>query len=286
MELEKLECENIAQTLVRELPRPIVIHETFVQRGDVTGVFHVAVPQGFELKTIDDERLLEHPRRTAGRATLTTATSFIEYVKRHAKPATVVWCAFDPQRFALAFCAVFDEHGPEAAGWRSHRAAYTPELSAEWKTWVTMNKQAKPQLEFAEFLERNQLDIASVEGYPSSLDMLRLATEFEASSEKRIRSIGRLQGGGVRLEYVDDDDAQTLTAMQLYEKFAIGIPVFWAGAGYRIDARLKYRQASAKVSFWYDLIRPDRVHEAAASELIAAVRESIGTVPLLMGACE
>lgn len=70
----------------------------------------------------------------------------------------------------------------------------------------------------------------------------------------------------------------------LITQFAIGIPVFWAGPGYRIDARLRYRHASGKVAFWYELIRPDRVHEAAAKELIERIRTGLPQgVPLLMG---
>jgi len=93
-----------------------------------------------------------------------------------------------------------------------------------------------------------------------------------------------IQGGGTRLDFVDDNDADTEANMKLFEKFAIGIPVFWAGPGYRIDARLRYRHASGKVAFWYELIRPDRVHEAAAKELIERIRKGLPEgVPLLMG---
>lgn len=116
--------------------------------------------------------------------------------------------------------------------------------------------------------------------------MLKMATEFEANSDKRIKSVVRLQGGGVRMDYVDDDNADTLAQMQVFEKFQIGIPVFWSGPGYRIDARLKYRHGQGKVSFWYELIRPDRIHEAAAKELIERVRAGIGAVPMLMGSCQ
>ena len=91
------------------------------------------------------------------------------------------------------------------------------------------------------------------------------------------------------LTYVADADKGTLEQMKVFEKFSIGIPVFWAGPAFRIDARLKYRlgtaQAAGKVSFFYELIRHYRVHEAAAKELISAVRDGIGAVPLLMGSC-
>lgn len=278
------ENENIAETIVRELPKPeLVLTQSYDETSPAGAITHVAIPKGYELKALDDEALLPNPRRTKAMATMSQTESFLAYVNKHKTEAAVVWCNFDPQTFALGFTAVFDENAPTAAGWRSHQAKYIPAMSAEWKIWTGTNKQAKSQLEFAEFLERHESDIASVEDFPTSLDMMRLATEFEASSEKRIKSVARLQGGGVRLDYVDDDDAATLTAMKLFDKFAVGIPVFWAGPGYRIDARLKYRQATGKVTFWYDLIRPDVVHEAAALELIEKVRAGIGSVPLLMG---
>jgi uncharacterized protein YfdQ (DUF2303 family) len=283
MEIE-IEGENIAQTLARELPTAAVVFTDHPNGEEPAGrISYVAVPKNFDLKPIDNEALLAHPRRTKATATLTTPESFIEYVKKFGTPATMVWCHFNPQSFALSFAAVIDENAPNNAGWRSHQAKYTPEMSAEWKTWTGDNKKSKSQIDFAEFLERHEKDIASVEGFPTSLDMMTLATEFVASSEKRVKSVVRLQGGGVRLDYVEDDDAATLTAMKLFDKFAVGIPVFWAGPGYRIDARLKYRQAQGAVSFWYDLIRPDVVHEASALELIEKVRDGIAAVPLLMG---
>lgn len=281
------ETENIAQTLARELPTAHQLCDTRIEDlATHDRVLHLAVPKHFELKEVDLERLLPNPRRTIASAALSDCASFLAYVQRHATEASVVWADFNPQNFKLTFRAVIDEHAKGLAGWRKHVAVYTPEPSAEWKTWMAANTKPQEQLAFAEFIERNELDIATQDGYPTSLQMLQLATEFEANSDKRIKSVARLQGGGVRLEYVDDDHPDTLAHMKLFERFQIGIPVFWAGPAYRIDARLKYRHGGGKVAFWYDLIRPDRVHEAAAKELIDAVRSGIGAVPLLMGGCQ
>lgn len=278
--------ENIAQTLARELPKAELLNDALAaDLRENDRLLHYALPKGFELKEIDLERLLPHPRRTKAVATLNDADSFIAYVARHATDRTVCWAHFNPQTFTLGFVAVIDEHDKTTAGWRAHSARYTPEASAEWKVWTAQNEKPQAQLEFAAFIERNEPDISTQDGLPTSLQMLAMATEFEANSEKRIKTVARLQGGGVRLEYVDDDDAATLTQMKLFERFQIGIPVFWAGPGYRIDARLKYRHGSGKVSFWYELIRADRVHEAAAKDLIERVRTGLGTVPLLMGNC-
>ena len=279
------EHENIAATLSRLLPTsaPLI---TFQPSGGGE-VAHIAVPKGFEHITIDNEELLDRPRRTKAIAALSDAESFIAYVKRHAVAGSVVWCNFNPQTYALDFTAVIDEHANGQPGWREHRARLQPAMSAEWKVWTGSNgaQRVKSQVEFAEFVEANEDDIASVEGMPSSLQMHTMATEFVARQDMLLKSTTRLQSGGVQLTYVADADAGTTEAMKLFEKFAIGIPVFWAGSAFRIDARLKYRIGQGKVSFFYELIRPDRVHEAAAKELIAKVRQEIGETPLLLGSC-
>jgi uncharacterized protein YfdQ (DUF2303 family) len=274
---------NIADSLAKLLPRATTLL-TVTPRPD-DAVHFVAVPEGQKLEKVDLEALCPTPRRAAGKATLETAESFIDYIKRHATPSTVVWCRFNPQTYALNFRAVFDDHAADEPGWRGHTATYEPELSHEWKVWKKHDAQAQKQLEFATFIENHTDDInAGGEGFPTSQSMLRMATEFEANGERRCKSIVRLQGGGMRLEYVDDNDAATITHMQAFDRFQIGIPVFWNGVAFRITARLRYRQAAGGVSFWYELIRPDIVHEAAAKELVAKVQAGIGTVPLLMGA--
>ena len=98
---------NIADALAEHLPRPA----TVITNADIPGggqVAHVALPKGFELKKVDNEDLLEHPRRAKTNATLSDHTSFLAYVRQHATLATKVWCDFDPQTFRLAFTAVID----------------------------------------------------------------------------------------------------------------------------------------------------------------------------------
>ena len=277
------ETKNLAETLADVLPKTTLVGA--LDTTNAEGIKLYAVPKGHELREVDLERLLPAPRRAKLAVTTDQGDSFLQYLARHASASTVVWCNFDPQSFALEFTAVFDDLAAgQKPGWRGHQAVYKPDASAEWKTWTTNNGKAMPQLEFAAFLERNETDIAAVEGMPSSLQMMTMATAFEANSEKRVKSVVKLQGGGVRLDFVDDNDAETEANMRLFERFAIGVPVFWAGPGYRIDARLKYRHASGKVAFWYELIRADRVHEAAAKDVIAKISAGLPTgVPLLMG---
>lgn len=274
---------NIAETLARVLPTAQIVYPPNPMAGDV---LRIAVPAAFSLHAIDTEALLPNPLRTKATASFSDAASFLAYVKRHAVDGTAAWCTFDPQTFALEFAAVIDEHAKGLPGWRQHVAKFEPALSAEWKAWKGKHAVPMQQVTFAEWLQEHEDDITSTAaGMPTSLQMHAMATDFVANEERALKSSVRLQSGGVRLTYIADPDAGTTESMQMFERFCLGIPVFHSGAAWSITARLKYRTPGGKLSFLYELVRPDRVHDAAAKELIAQVREGLGTVPLFMGGC-
>jgi len=278
------EGENIAATLARVLPGASIAH--IANNADnLPAIVQIAVPKAFDLREIDLERLELHPRRTVAKAAFTDAPSFVAYLATHAKPGSTVWCSFDPQTFALSFKAVIDEHSATAAGWRGHTASFTPDMSSEWKAWKGSAGKQFAQVAFAEWIDEHADDITTANGLPTSLQMLQMATEFQANEERVLKSTVKLQSGGVRLTYIADPDAGTTENMLMFDRFAIGIPVFQGGSAWSLSARLKYRLNSGKVSFHYEIVRPDRVHEGAAKEMIDQVRTSIGSVPLLMGIC-
>lgn len=276
-----VEAENIAQTLARVLPQAGIVRTD----PDRPEVMTIAVPKGYELKDLDFEKLLPEPRRAKATATLTDAGSYGDYVKRHANASTLAWCEFNPQTFALKFTAVVDEHALNHPGWRDHKAVFEPDMSAEWKAWKGKNRGVMSQVEFAEWIESHSDDITTAEGLPTALEMLNMATNFVATQDNALKSAVRLQSGGVNLTYVADPDKGTTEVMKLFEKFGIGIPVFHGGAAWQITCRLKYRIQQGKVTFFFDMVRPDTTHKAASLELIEQVRNLLGTVPMLMGSC-
>ena len=84
------------------------------------------------------------------------------------------------------------------------------------------------------------------------------------------------------MNFVQSDDQQTVDKMKLFDRFRIGIPVFWNGDAYPIIARLRYRVREGKLTFWYELVRQDKVLEAATLTMIHAVQEGAG-VPFFFG---
>lgn len=286
--------KNLAETLAEVLPKAAQLDVLRAPAGaEGLAIAHYAMPKGTELKEVkvDLEHLLPAPRATKAHAKLAGPADFLAYVKRHATENTLVWCDFNPQNYKLKFTAVIDEHAKSTPGWRRHTAELDPLMSAEWKLWKgEWDRKSMPQTPFAEFLQENGADIASTEasaaaGYPTALQMLTMATNFVMNEERQFKSSVRLQSGGVRLTYVADPDKGTTDDMAMFEKFQIGIPVFHGAGAWAIDARLKYRNNSGKLSFTYELVRPDRVHQAAAEALIDQVRTGLGDVPMLFGAC-
>jgi uncharacterized protein YfdQ (DUF2303 family) len=151
-------------------------------------------------------------------------------------------------------------------------------LARNGSVWAGSNKRAFSQAEFAEFIDNNLKDITSGEqsALPTGSQMFEMALSFETKQDMRFKSAIRLQNGGVQMQFAQDDDQQTIEKMQMFDRFAIGIPVFWGGEGYIMEARLRYRARDAKLTFWYELVRQDKTLEAATKTIIAAIREKTG----------
>lgn len=242
-------------------------------------VKRVALPPQWTLTEKNDEALLQVPNRKHGTIQLDDVDSFIKYITRHIiKDQTTIYCIADYAEGKVSFRAVINDHNgnPDGQQWRDYVALYTPKASVEWARWLISNKQPFSQFDFAMFIEDNLADIAAVEGMPTGQQLLEMALSFQASQDMKYKSAIRLQNGGVNMSFVQDDDNQTLMNMKMFEKIAIGIPAFWNGDAYRIDARLRYRVKEGTLRFWYELIREDKVLQDAAETLIIKIKAETG----------
>jgi len=274
---------NAVETILKAAAQPSasIIDVSTITRGALPLLM---TPNGYSAQILDNlEKHLPAPLRKTGAAKLDDLDSFVWYVKEHGNAARCrIYTSVDYKTGELRFKAVFNDHEQETAAWRDFSAAFSPALSLEWQRWTSNNRKAMSQSEFAVFIEDNLPEIATIEGLPTGTDMLQLATNFEATSDKKFKAGHRLQSGGVSIEYIDQEDAGTLARMQVFEKFALGMPVYFNDTPYRIDARLKYRVREGKLALWYELIRPETIIEHAARELIDSVRNQSG-MPVLFG---
>ncbi|SAI59050.1 Uncharacterized conserved protein [Bordetella ansorpii] len=251
----------------------------------------IAVPSGYTLET--DEKLLplqQTPSRKRGKVVTQTLESFCEYVNFHKTPQTVIYAVVSRDNAAqpLVLTAVFNDHlqgvdmSGDFAGWQDFSAVLAPRPSHEWLLWSKNNSQALGQAAFAEFIDDNLKDIADVEGHPTGAMMLQMAINMEITQDKKIRASTRVQSGGVSIEYVENDNAETAARMEAFDRFTLGIPAFWRGLAYQLDARLRYRVREGKLTIWYDLVRPDLVIDAAVDAMAEQATKETG-VPLVFG---
>lgn len=240
------------------------------------GAPYLVVPDGYKVENL--EHLMELPLRKRGAIVTTNSKGFVDYLKNHATAEfSTIYADIDSEQSRCKLLAVIDDHRKYGPDWREHTCKFEPKLSVEWSRWKTNDKKVMNQSAFATWLEDNLPDIATVPGFPSGTEILQMALGFEANSDKKFRSKINLQSGGVQFEFVEDETKDTRTKMIVFERFTIGVPVFDASANaYPVEARLKYREKGGDVTFWYELIRPDRVFKSAVADELSAIIEGTG----------
>lgn len=269
--MEEISTVNTIETAVRAgaaISKPVMFSDNAIP--------YSVVPEGYNVENL--EFALEAPVRKRGNVVTNDANSFISYIKKHGSlDECVIYADVDTVNFKVSMDAVINDHHSDKAQWRDHRCGFIPKLSVEFGRWRQKTGQAMSQADFATFIEDNLPDIASVDGSPTGQQMLEMSLNFEATADKRFRSKTNLQSGGVSIEFVDQDNDQTRTRMEVFSRFTIGIPVFeGSNSAYPVEARLKYSAKDGKLSFWYELIRLDRVFKSAVTDELNLIVEKTG----------
>lgn len=255
-----------------------------VALNDHGGTPYVVVPEGYRIEGI--EGLMEQPVRKRANVTTTETASFVFYIKKHGSlDSCTIYADIDSETSRFHMVSIINDHGGDLNGqqWRDHRCQFQPALAVEWKRWIGKNKVKMNQIEFASWLEENLSDVAGVDGMPSGADILQMALGFEANADKRLRSKINLQDGGVKFEFVDEQNPDTRTTMQAFERFTLGLPVFdGSTSAYPLEARLKYREKDGGLTFWFELIREDRIFKTAVNEELNRIKSETG-FPVIHG---
>lgn len=213
----------------------------------------------------------EHPHRKIGTVKVLDAPSFCEYYTKFFDDFSRVFA----DETTGKVLAVLDYHGAgeNAPRWCQHRIDLTLRKSKEWEIWTKANAHKVTQTEFAEFMENNATDIVD----PSSAAMLDVARDLSAKTEVDFSSAQRLADGSVKFKYTEEVRA-TVGAGELAvpERFTISIPVYIGMERITLTARLRFRIASGKLTFWYDLLRPDTFERQAFLNARQSIAETLG----------
>lgn len=276
--------------------------------AELTAIFDVdgaavpvaVLPAGKTLQSV--KRLLDeyrsHPERICGTATLATLTSLIDHVHRFKAPHSALFARRD--RSAPSITAVYDYSDLGQPRYGVHRAIYACPLSDAWKAWNGVHAKWLDQAAFAEFLEDRITDVVLAEAGDTSLEQLAdqiggrfagpaalmtLSRGLQVNVASVVKQAVSLATGEIAVQYEEqhrDGAGAPITTPNL---FCIAIPVFDAGAPYRIPVRLRYRVVSGKITWAFHLYRAEAAFDDAFREACEQATAETG-VPLFFGAPE
>ena len=243
------------------------------------------VPPGFSLVllrdalAIGDERA-ETPRRLVGCATLDELDSFVAHANRFKDERSVVFADAE----GVKLTAVYDYHNGHAdPRWCGHSAVYSCPLSDEWKLWIGGHEKGMTQDAFGQLIEDRFEDLVAADGdfaAPAAvLEMARnLAVRAKGTFERKVN----VTTGEVA--FVCKDEHETAST-KIPRAFLLGIPVFQAGARYKVEARVRFSLRDNRPAFAYSLHRSADILRDAFGEVRAKVHTETG-LPVLAGALE
>lgn len=249
----------------------------------VDGNPFVILPTGFVTK--DLEAMLLTPTRKRGTTTLNDAESFVAVVNDQKGESTRLFSTINPPTFTAVFNST-----AAGAGWGDHKAQYNAPLSPEWGAWNGADKKAMTQVDMAQFLESNMVDVVFIPkadaaegkpaepGSPDGATLLEICRTLAAKKDVEFKSAVRLGDGSTQFTYNEEVRGTASNGtLEIPEQFSIGVPVFENGAKYRQDVRFRYRiKEGGQLVMWIELIRPHKVIEDAVKQLRAHIAEQTG----------
>lgn len=270
----------------------------------------VVLPAGRKLHSLKPllDEYLGKPERRVGTSKAFDLASFIALVLRFSTVDSVVFA--DPDETAPRLTAVFDYHpsnsrgvdkdGSPPADWLKHRATYAPALSDDWTAWEAKDGTFMNQIDFAAFIENQatslivpNLDDPKIKTYaelvqgsfatPSQL--IGLSRGLEVSVGIKAKSAIRLSSGEIAMQWEESHADGAGQPIKVPSLFQICIPVFYAGAVYRLAAKLRYRVSAGTMAWAYELIQPELAFKDAFDEMAEKVRKETSQ-PVILGAPE
>jgi uncharacterized protein YfdQ (DUF2303 family) len=241
----------------------------------------VVIPAGYKLAGLEED--LDVPKRLKQTVKTYDAKSFSDYFTD--------FCTEDSRVFydleARKVVGVLDYHArkfsqPEdpqkkifegvAPSWNEHKVEAVFRKTKEWETWTKNNGEKKDPVPFARLLEDNQDDIFE----PKGAALLEMCQKFEAKRAIEVESSVK-QNGEYQLNYKEEVRGNTVAgSLQFPDQFVILIQPFEGSVHVKIRCRLRWTLTEQKkLLFWYDMVAPHKVEEAAVKAFLRDISEKI-----------
>lgn len=252
--------------------------------------------EGEPISLKDDlEKFRLFPRRRKGTAVAQTLRSFISLTNRQKDEKLSVVFA-DTNWEAPSFTAVVDYHPKERGGpdgvdacYGQHRIHYPFPLSEEWQEWVKFNNEVMSQSEFATFLENRIAELSTPnEDEKSSLaetfattvaapaELVKLSRGLRVHISSTVEEERTLNSGEGQIKWQEVHKTENGEPLKVPGMFILAVAPFRAGEKVRIPVRLRYRASAGRVSWFYEIYRPDLCITARVEADLAQVASETG----------
>ncbi len=224
---------------------------------------HFAVlPKGAELVSLKDFQHAEPPVRKTGDVKVRDVKSFGFYFNRFMDEHSMIFG--NPKAFAFVGLLDYHEAGAGDARRKRHKVTLQLETTERWNTWRKNDKQAKPQEDFATFIEDNLADIYAPDdepNLPAAADMLEVSRSLEASTTHNFKQSINLKNGQRVIQYNEQINGQAGPngEMKIPDEFMLRLPIFLNQPVVFVRCRLRFRIVSGKLSMWFQMIRVDEL---------------------------
>lgn len=276
-----------------------------ITRGTEKEAMAVAIPSDMKLVSIKStlDEYLQKPERHKGFSTHTTLNSIIRHANTFKTEGRSAVFASEADASLLA---VYDYPTHDVTSFREHGALFSASYSRQWKVWTEASGEGMSQMEFANFIEENALDLinppatTSTDGgddgiltiartlgttIASASKILELARGVNINEDAKAKSHFDPGSGQVQIEYLTqhmDGAGQKLVVPGL---FLVAIPVYEGEHSYRIVVRLRYRLSNGTVRWFVNLYQPEKCVEDAFGEICANMETATG-LPVYRGKAE
>lgn len=229
-------------------------------KGDIQAV---VVPDGFSIETFQDPHKL--PSFITGHPKFTRLDSFISYVNQFKSEATLIYANSD----AVVMYAIIDYHQKDKPNHASHIAEFRVPYSDEWTVWSQINDKQQSQVDFAEFIEENRLNILE----PLGADLLEMVSNLQSKTTVEFQSNIKLSNGTAKLSYSENQETKGNGSFEIPNKLVLGLPVFRHETAYRLEAFLRSHIKDGRAYFRIRLDQPKKTFLAAFEDVCTKVQE-------------
>jgi len=132
------------------------------------------------------------------------------------------------------------------------------------------------QLDFARFIEENAPDIKA----PDAGTLLEAVRDLQARRNVSFVAAVRTASDNESFEYHDNTEARTKGDLELPTKFLLSLPVYFGDPPLELQAFLRWRMTEGKLSLGIKLHRAEHVRQAAFQQIVVAVHEHTGVLPV------